>query len=165
MLKEYKTKRDFKKTSEPAGSSRKRSSAQPMFVVQEHHSSHLHYDVRLEIDGVLASWAVPKGPPLDPADKRLAVKTEDHPMEYGTFEGEIPKGEYGGGTVSMWDKGTYENSKLKKDGILMSMKSAVKAGHIEIIFFGKKLKGKYAFIRTAFSGEKKNWLMIKMKIT
>ncbi len=163
MLKEYKAKRDFKKTSEPAGSAKKRTSKRPMFVVQEHHARALHYDVRLEIDGVLASWAVPKGPPLKSSDKRLAVATEDHPMEYGSFSGTIPKGEYGAGTVTIWDKGTYENIKLKKDGTEMLMKSAARHGQIEVKFFGKKLKGPYALVRTAFGGEKKNWLMIKMK--
>ncbi|MDZ4221280.1 MAG: DNA polymerase ligase N-terminal domain-containing protein [Patescibacteria group bacterium] len=163
MLKEYKAKRDFKKTSEPAGSSKKHASKQPMFVVQKHQARALHYDVRLEIDGVLKSWAVPKGPPLKSADKRLAVMTEDHPMEYASFEGEIPEGEYGAGTVEIWDKGTYHNIKQKKDGFEMPMKSCVREGRIEISFSGKKLKGAYALIRTSFGGQKKNWLMLKMK--
>ena len=163
MLKEYKAKRDFKKTSEPAGSPKKKTSKKTVFVVQEHHARALHYDVRLEIDGVLKSWAVPKGPPLSSSDKRLAVATEDHPMEYGSFQGTIPKGEYGAGTVKIWDQGTYENIKQKKDGMEMSMKGSVKAGQIEVIFSGKKLKGKYALIRTKFGGENKNWLMLKMK--
>lgn len=163
MLKAYKAKRDFKKTTEPSGSSKKRSSKQPIFVVQEHHARALHYDVRLEIDGVLASWAVPKGPPLATADKRLAVETEDHPMEYGSFEGKISQGQYGAGTVKIWDKGTYQNIKLKKDGQAMPMKSCRREGRIEVKFSGAKLKGPYALVRTAFGGEKKNWLMIKMK--
>ncbi|MBI2050411.1 MAG: DNA ligase [Parcubacteria group bacterium] len=163
MLKEYKAKRDFKKTSEPVGSSKKHSSKDPVFVVHEHHARALHYDVRLEIGGVLKSWAVPKGPPLNPSDKRLAVATEDHPMEYGSFEGEIPQGEYGAGTVTIWDTGTYQNIKQKKDGSEMPIKSAAAQGQIEVVFAGKKLKGPYALVRTAFGGEKKNWLMIKMK--
>ena len=163
MLKEYKAKRDFKKTSEPAGSAKKRTSKEPIFVVQKHHARALHYDVRLEIDGVLASWAVPKGPPLKSSDKRLAVATEAHPLEYGSFQGVIPKGEYGAGIVAVWDKGTYQNIKQKKDGQEMPMKSAAKAGQIEVIFFGKRLKGPYALVRTTFGGNKKNWLMIKMK--
>ncbi len=170
MLNAYRKKRDFKKTSEPAGSSKKQASTRPVFVVQKHAARALHYDVRLEIDGVLKSWAVPKGPPLRPQDKRLAVMTEDHPMEYGSFEGTIPKGEYGAGTVKIWDQGTYQNIKQKKDKTQMPMKSAVKEGQIEVSFSGKKLKGKYALVRTKFGGEKKpsssagkNWLMIKMK--
>lgn len=163
MLKEYKAKRDFKKTSEPAGSSKKHASKRPMFVVQEHHARALHYDVRLEIDGVLASWAVPKGPPLATSDKRLAVMTEDHPMEYGSFQGTIPQGEYGAGTVKIWDKGTYQNIKQKKDKSEMPMKSCVRQGQIEVAFSGKRLKGKYALVRTKFGNENKNWLMIKMK--
>jgi len=170
MLKEYKAKRDFTKTSEPASSSKNpvrrgggRSSKNPVFVVQEHHARALHYDVRLEIGGVLKSWAVPKGPPLISADKRLAVATEDHPLEYGSFSGTIPQGEYGAGTVTIWDTGTYQNIKQKKDGTEMPMKSCVREGRIEVVLSGKKLKGPYALVRTAFGGEKKNWLMIKMK--
>lgn len=163
MLKAYKAKRDFKKTSEPAGSSKKRSSKHPLFVVQKHHARALHYDVRLEVSGVLKSWAVPKGPPLESPDKRLAVMTEDHPMEYGSFEGEIPQGEYGAGTVEIWDKGTYRSIKQKKDNTDMTMAGAIRQGRIEVVFSGKKLKGAYALIRTSFGGQKKNWLMLKMK--
>lgn len=166
MFKEYRAKRDFKKTSEPSGSSKtskRRTSKKPIFVVQEHHARALHYDVRLEIDGALASWAVPKGPPLSSSDKRLAVATEDHPLEYGSFEGEIPKGEYGAGTVKIWDKGTYQNIKRKRDGTEMPMRVCVRQGQIEVSFSGKKLKGTYALVRTKFGGENKNWLMIKMK--
>jgi DNA ligase D-like protein (predicted 3'-phosphoesterase) len=156
-LKEYQSKRNFKKTKEPKGAvggSRSR-----MFVVQKHDASHLHYDFRLSIDGVLVSWAVPKGPSVNPSDKRLAIMTEDHPLHYGKFEGTIPEGEYGGGTVMLWDTGTYRNIK-KKDGKLVPMDVCLKNGQIEIVLSGERLQGAFALVRTP---RDKQWLLIKMK--
>lgn len=156
-LKIYRSKRNPKRTPEPFGPSRKRGK-RPIFVIQKHSASHLHYDVRLEIDGVLASWAVPKGPSLNPTIKRLAVPTEDHPMEYAKFEGTIPKGSYGGGTVMVWDYGIFKNLK-KEDGKEVPLSTCYKQGRIEVFLRGKKLKGGFALIK--LSG-RKDWLLIKM---
>jgi len=134
----------------------------PIFVVQEHHATHLHYDLRLEVSGVLKSWAVPKEPVMDPAVKRLAVEVEDHPLDYATFEGEIEEGEYGAGRVELWDQGTYENVLAGKSPP-KSMEEAVGDGHVEINLHGRRLKGRFALIRTRFAGKKQNWLLIKMK--
>lgn len=153
----YRARRDVKKSGEPAGD-KKRSSKEPIFVIQKHSASHLHYDVRLEIDGVLKSWAVPKGPSTDTKVKRLAVPTDDHPMDYATFEGAIPEGHYGAGEVVIWDSGTYKNIK-EKDGKFMPMKECYKRGTVEVILEGKRLHGAFALIRMA-GGQ---WLMIKMK--
>ncbi|GAB4187937.1 MAG: hypothetical protein Tsb0015_07330 [Simkaniaceae bacterium] len=157
-LKAYKKKRDFRKTPEPKKTGRS-SKKNPKFVIQKHAASRLHYDFRLEIDGVLKSWALPKGPSLSPKDKRLAVMTEDHPLSYADFEGKIPEGEYGAGTVMIWDKGTYRNAK-KKDGKTVPMKKCLEDGQIEIELKGKKLQGGYALVK--FKNDK-NWLLIKMK--
>lgn len=133
-------------------------SSRPKFVIQQHAARAMHYDVRLEIDGVLVSWAVPKGPSLDSATKRLAIMTEDHPMEYRTFEGIIPKGEYGAGPVIIWDRGTYKNLRD------VSMKTSLKEGQLEVFLYGKKVRGAFAFIRTASkTAEKSRWLLIKMR--
>jgi len=155
-LKKYKEKRDFKKTPEPI-SSEKASSNAPRFVIQKHDASKLHYDFRLEVNGVLKSWAVPKGPSTDPRQKRLAIPTEDHPLNYIDFEGIIPEGNYGAGTVIVWDIGTYYN--LKKD---FSMSKAVEKGHVDIRLDGEKLKGGYALIQTG-RGNRKFWLLFKKK--
>ena len=159
LLREYNKKRDFSKTKEPSGKIARKKTKKLTFVVQEHHASHLHWDLRLELDGVLKSWAVPKGPSMDPKDKRLAVQTEDHPMKYRTFEGTIPKGEYGGGEMFFWDSGTWEP--LEETG---DPTEALEKGHIKFILHGKKLKGSFVLVRTKWgSNSKKNWLLIKHK--
>jgi DNA ligase D-like protein (predicted 3'-phosphoesterase) len=164
LLANYREKRDFKKTSEPQGKrAGKRKKTAPIFVVQQHAASHLHYDFRLEIAGVLKSWAVPKGPPIDPADKRLAVETEDHPLDYAGFEGVIPEGEYGGGTVIVWDTGPIENLKRDEHGGEISLERSYAMGTIEIRLEGRKLRGGYALVHSKLGGNAKNWLLIKMK--
>lgn len=161
-LSAYRSKRDFKKTKEPAGKKQVKSK-RPIFVIQQHAARAMHYDFRIEVNGVLVSWAVPKGPSLNPKVKRLAVMTEDHPIEYAKFEGIIPKGEYGAGPVIVWDRGTYTNIR-KKDGKLVSMSSCIKNGEIEIFLRGKKIKGGFSLIRMKqFDGEKSQWLLIKKK--
>jgi DNA ligase D-like protein (predicted 3'-phosphoesterase) len=138
----------------------KKASGKPIYVIQLHKAKRMHFDFRLEVDGLLVSWAVPKGPSLDPKQKRLAVRTEDHPLEYADFEGNIPEGEYGAGTVIVWDKGVYENMSIKGDkGV--SMSAALQAGHIKVRLFGKKLRGGYTLIQTKMRGEDKNWLLVK----
>lgn len=162
-LDHYTERRNFSKTAEPVATIKKRSSKDPIFVIQKHAASHLHYDFRLEIDGVLKSWAVPKGPSTDPATKHLAMPTEDHPLEYATFEGTIPEGEYGAGTVMVWDIGTFENIKHSK-GKLIPIEQCYKNGQIEVNLHGKKLKGGFALIRLEKSAYKKGgWLLIKMR--
>lgn len=131
----------------------------PLFVIQKHAASHLHYDFRLEIDGVLKSWAIPKGPSTNPKEKRLAVPTDDHPMEYAGFEGVIPQGEYGAGVVLIWDKGRFKNIKKDKEGKEVPLPECYKKGQIEIWLEGKKLKGGFALVKTKLND---NWLLIKM---
>jgi len=166
-LREYRAKRDFRRTKEPEGAAgraapRSRGVRQLQFVIQKHAASHLHYDLRLELDGVMKSWAVPKGPSLDPTQRRLAVEVEDHPMEYNTFEGTIPAGEYGGGTVMLWDRGTYEPD----DGSVDSVRRGYERGDIKITFHGDRLRGSFALVRMASRGEgKPQWLLIKHRDT
>jgi DNA ligase D-like protein (predicted 3'-phosphoesterase) len=160
-LHSYRQKRDFRKTPEPSGKPGK-ASREPIFVIQKHDASRLHYDFRLEVDGVLKSWAVPKGPSTDPREKRLAVPTEDHPLAYADFEGVIPEGEYGGGTVLVWDRGTYDNLRGEKEGESLSMGEAVKEGKVEVELAGKKIQGGYALFRTGKKKDKR-WLLVKMK--
>jgi DNA ligase D-like protein (predicted 3'-phosphoesterase) len=159
-LKKYKEKRDFKKTPEPI-SSKKASLKSPRFVIQKHDASRLHYDFRLEVNGVLKSWAIPKGPSTDPGQKRLAIPTEDHPIDYIDFEGIIPEGNYGAGTLIVWDIGTYKNIG-PEDGEIFSMERTIEGGHVDLQLEGKKLKGGFALIRTG-KGEKKFWLLFKKK--
>jgi len=158
-LSEYKGKRDFKKTREPIGEARDNQAANPpIFVIQKHAASHLHYDFRLESEGVLLSWAVPKGPSMDAKIKRLAMQTENHPLEYANFEGIIPKGEYGGGTVMVWDKGSYKNLKSPGSSIWKDWEK----GRVEIWLEGKKISGGFAIIRMK-GDDSKEWLLIKLK--
>lgn len=146
-LEAYAKKRDFSRTHEPkpAAGGRKH-----IFVVQKHHASHLHWDFRLEHEGVLKSWAVPKEPPLLPGTKRLAVAVEDHPVSYAKFEGTIPKGQYGAGIVKIWDSGDYVPEKFSSTEII---------AHLH----GKKMKGKYVLIKTEFRGAKNTWLLFKAR--
>lgn len=154
-LDRYREKRHFDKTPEPAGAPEPAAHERPSFVIQKHAASRLHYDFRLEIDGVLASWAVPKGPSLDPHDKRLAMHVEDHPLEYGSFEGTIPAGEYGGGTVMLWDRGTYDPE--------LDMTAGLERGELKFTLHGGKLGGSWALVRMKpRPGEKtESWLLIK----
>ncbi|MDR3632562.1 MAG: non-homologous end-joining DNA ligase [Isosphaeraceae bacterium] len=162
-LKDYRAKRDFDKTREPSGNGAGAKHERPIFVVQEHHASHLHYDFRLEADGVLKSWAVPKEPTLDPSVKRLAVEVEDHPLDYATFEGTIPRGQYGGGTVAIWDHGTYDSLMAAK-AEPQTVPEAIDAGHLEFALHGEKLRGKFALVRMRARGRgKPQWLLIKMR--
>ena len=149
-LSEYERKRNRTQTPEPFAGKRGRSEA-PIFVVQRHDARRLHYDFRLERDGVLASWAVPKGVPLEPGQQHLAVHVEDHPLEYGSFEGEIPKGNYGAGTVEIWDRGTYELVEEKKDGGLT------------VRLHGERLDGLWTLVPAHLSGDEKNWLILRKR--
>ena len=158
-LEEYRRKRDFRKTPEPAGAAAapEQAGAGLSFVIQKHAARRLHYDFRLELDGVLKSWAVPKGPSLDPGAKRLAVRTEDHPIEYGGFEGRIPEGEYGGGDSIIWDRGTYDT---EPPGQASEQR---KKGHLHLVLGGEKLRGRWHLVRTRPAGGKQQWLLFKAK--
>ncbi len=150
-LESYAKKRNFQKTPEPEPKEHTETKGKELiFVVHEHHASHLHWDLRLEHEGVLKSWAVPKEPPTEAGVKRLAVEVEDHPIEYADFHGIIPGGHYGAGEVSIWDSGTYTPEKFSDKEILVD-------------FHGKKLFGKYLLIKTAFKGAKNSWLFFKKK--
>jgi len=157
-LAEYNAKRDFTRTAEPTGKVPKAQGKTLHFVIQKHAASHLHYDFRLELDGVMKSWAVPKGPSLDPTVRRLAMEVEDHPISYNTFEGTIPQGEYGGGTVMLWDRGTYEAD----DGGAESLRRGYEKGELRIVMHGKRLQGGFVLARLRRPG-RPQWLLIKRR--
>lgn len=148
-LKEYYSKRDFKRSPEPKGGEHRKDGAFK-YVVQEHHATHLHYDLRLEMEGTLRSWAVPKGVPTEMNVRRLAVQTEDHPVEYANFEGVIPEGEYGAGTVKVWDRGVYSPVKMSENKLIVDVE-------------GTKIRGRYCLIRFKPKENLKNWLLFKVK--
>jgi DNA ligase D-like protein (predicted 3'-phosphoesterase) len=158
-LRDYHRKRDFKKTSEPRGRARRRTSG-PRFVVQEHAARSHHYDFRLEVDGVLKSWAVPKGPSTNPKEKRFATATEDHPLDYIDFEGTIPKGEYGAGAVIVWDTGVYRNVTDAGD---VPIEHALEKGHARVVLEGEKLRGTWALTRFRGRDGKDEWLLVKTR--
>jgi bifunctional non-homologous end joining protein LigD len=160
-LAEYRRKRDFSKTKEPEGAARKTRKATLQFVIQKHAASHLHFDLRLELDGVMKSWAVPKGPSLDPSIKRLAMQVEDHPIEYNRFEGIIPAGEYGGGTVMLWDRGTYTWSEDDPDPV-ERLRQGYAKGDFKFVLMGKRLHGSFVLVRLRRGDpDKPQWLLIK----
>ena len=159
QLKNYREKRNFNRTTEPSDAGERKDGQNSWFVIQKHDASTLHYDFRLEMGDVLKSWAVPKGPSTDPREKRLAIRTEDHPLSYIDFEGVIPEGEYGAGTVMVWDTGPYQNLREEKEQL--SIEDSLKEGKIEVRLEGEKIKGGIVLIRTD-SGENEKWLMIKM---
>ncbi len=157
-LSAYRAKRDFTKTAEPSGEGEVAGGNRRRFVIQKHAATRLHYDFRLELDGVFKSWAVTRGPSLDPHDKRLAVAVEDHPLDYGDFEGAIPKGEYGGGTVLLWDRGYWEPEGEARP------EEALAAGDLKFVLDGERLHGSWVLVRMKhdrFGGRRTNWLLIK----
>ncbi|MDB5447723.1 MAG: ATP-dependent ligase, partial [Phenylobacterium sp.] len=156
-LTRYRSMRDFSKTAEPAGAEKTQPSNRRRFVIQKHAASRLHYDFRLELDGVFKSWAVTKGPSLDPHDRRLAVEVEDHPLDYGDFEGTIPKGQYGGGTVMLWDRGYWE----PEPGT--DPHEGLRRGDFKFVLDGERLKGGFVLVRMKRREREKtnNWLLIK----
>jgi bifunctional non-homologous end joining protein LigD len=161
-LSEYRRKRDFTRTREPRGGIRKKS-PRLTYVIHKHAASRLHYDLRLELDGVMKSWAIPKGPSLDPSVKRLAIHVEDHPIEYNTFEGTIPAGEYGGGTVMVWDQGTYTAPDDSGDPE-ETLREGYRKGDFKFLLRGKRLKGSWVLVRTRGWGNRNRqgqWLLIK----
>jgi bifunctional non-homologous end joining protein LigD len=156
----YNKKRNFKETSEPSGKLKK-SASKLEFVIQRHKATRLHYDFRLEMDGVLKSWAVPKGPSLNPKDKRLAMMVEDHPYDYKDFKGVIPKGNYGAGIVEIWDHGMYADiDNSSKETAEKKLRAGLKAGNLKVRLFGKKLKGEFALVKLK-GNEDNSWLLIK----
>jgi bifunctional non-homologous end joining protein LigD len=157
-LSKYRAKRDFSKTAEPSGQTKITASNRRRFIIQKHAATRLHYDLRLELDGVFKSWAVTRGPSLDPHDKRLAVEVEDHPLDYGDFEGTIPKSEYGGGTVQLWDRGYWEPEGNK------TPEEALASGDFKFMLQGQRLHGSWVLVRMKqdrAGGKRTNWLLIK----
>jgi len=167
-LAEYERKRDFSKTKEPSakrkakgkGKARRRH---PRFSFQKHSATSEHYDLRLEVDGVLASWAIPRGPSLDPRDKRLAMRTEDHPLEYLEWEGVIHEGSYGAGPMIVWDRGVFQNISETRRGEPMKLDEAIDKGDVKVFLLGEKIKGAYALVRTGPAGDREKWLLIKKR--
>ncbi|NJK96489.1 MAG: 3'-phosphoesterase [Bacteroidales bacterium] len=162
-LKEYNEKRNFTRSAEPNGET-KSGEGKSVFVVQRHKASRLHYDFRIEVNGVLKSWAVPKGPSLNPSDKRLAMMVEDHPYDYKDFEGEIPEGNYGAGIVEIWDSGFYsdpkEHSKQESENLI---EDALRMGNIKLHLYGNKLNGEFTLVKTRNTDQENSWLLIKHK--
>ncbi|MBD3196494.1 MAG: hypothetical protein GF317_15650 [Candidatus Lokiarchaeota archaeon] len=154
-LNEYNKKRKFQETPEPEGTVKE--SGKNIYVVQKHKASRLHYDFRIEYNGVLKSWAIPKGPSINPSNRRLAIETEDHPLDYADFEGIIPEGNYGAGSVIIWDYGAFENHSMK-DGKEISLQNAYKNGHMTLILGGKRLEGEFALIKMKRDNQ---WLLVK----
>ena len=160
-LAEYKRKRDFSITAEPAGTPGARGSGL-RYVIQKHAASRLHYDLRLELDGVMKSWAVPKGPSTDPSVKRLAIEVEDHPIEYNAFEGTIPAGQYGGGTVMLWDRGSYTYGGVEPGDAVERLRAGYAKGDFKFLLEGERLRGSWVLVRTRRQeGGKAQWLLIK----
>jgi bifunctional non-homologous end joining protein LigD len=162
-LTRYRRRRDFRRTPEPRGSRGDGSGDRPVFVVQLHDASTLHFDFRLEADGVLKSWAVPKGPSTDPGDKRLATPTEDHPLAYRSFEGVIPEGQYGAGTVIVWDEGSFRNLTTDRAGHEIPLAEALAHGHASFRLNGRKLRGAWSLtrFRGGSDGERESWLLVR----
>jgi len=163
----YRGRRDFRRApasgaAGPPGRRGLRKDRNPIFVIQQHAATTRHFDFRLEVDGVLKSWAVPRGPSTDPREKRLAIETEDHPLAYADFEGVIPEGEYGGGSVIVWDAGPYRNI-TTEDGDEIDLEDALERGRAEVWLEGRKLRGGYALVHARPGGDDDAWLLVKMK--
>src|SRR4051812_45363552 len=166
-LKEYERKRDFSKTKEPSGKGRKGTAKarrkHPRFSFQKHSATSEHYDLRLEVGGALASWAIPKGPSLDPRGKRLAMRAEDPPMEYLEWEGFIEEGSNGAGPMIVWDRGVFQNISETRKGEPMELDEAIEKGDVKVFMLGEKIKGAYALVRTSKPGDREQWLLIKKR--
>jgi bifunctional non-homologous end joining protein LigD len=162
-LRTYKSKRDFDSTKEPSPKKTPKKSKDLIFVVQKHDASHLHYDFRLELDGVLKSWVVPKGPSMNPADRRLAIQVEDHPLEYAKFEGIIPAGNYGAGTVEIWDHGTYSIPDVPADKQESVIRDKLAQGELSFVLHGEKLRGEFALVHIKTGDKDNQWLLLKKK--